>query len=179
MISSSSAFDLRTLLSISSSTLKLDVIPFSPILSRIRSKQKELIVDIFAFWSKICCLRRCLSLGCSFINALILFSSLFFSSAAASFVKVTTTILSALTPEFLSAISCTSLSVRTAVLPLPAAADTISDVFLASIASCCCPVHATLNPPFRCIFCQVYSVLPQYRLRQALCILSFRNYHIY
>ncbi len=118
--------------------------PCSVILSLSNSKQNEFIVEILAFCKSACCFRRYLSCGCSLIISRIFLSRRFFISAAASFVKVTTIILSALTFKIGSEIICASLSVRTAVFPLPAAADTIIEEFLASIASCCCFVKFIL-----------------------------------
>ena len=90
------------------------------------------------------------SSGRSFISRRSLLSRRFLSSAAASFVNVTTIMRSALTPDSGSDRSFTSRSVSTAVLPLPAAAETIIDESLASMAFCCCLVQL--------IFCLLSSV---------------------
>ena len=91
----------------------------------------------------------------------------FFNSAAASFVNVTTIILSALTPDRGSARSLTSLSVRTAVLPLPAAAETINDEPSAFMAFSCWLVHFMFTrPPFSQIYLKVSLSLFRYLPRQ-------------
>ena len=109
--------------------------------SLIRSKQNECMVEIFADGIRACWLKSHSFEGSASSCFAIASERRCFICAAASLVNVTTIILSAGTRFSLSERIRSSLSTRTEVLPLPAAAETMTDVSLASIASSCRSVH--------------------------------------
>jgi len=92
-----------------------------------KSKQNECIVEIEAQQSIEFCLESQLSSGFISIMEESADAKRCFISAAASFVNVTTIILSTGTGFSRSEIILISLSTSTEVLPLPAAADTITE----------------------------------------------------
>ena len=99
--------------------------------------QKLCIVQISAFMSKSCCRLSAVLSGSFMRSSSIADDILPLISSAAAFVNVTIRSLSASTGASLSVISFITLSTSTLVFPEPAAADTIIEPPLASIASCC------------------------------------------
>lgn len=102
-------------------------------------------MHIFAFGTSDSCLETIVLFGSFFAVSLSFLIILFFISAAAAFVNVSTSSLSISTGLFSSVILLIIRSTRTAVLPEPAAALTRIFEFLASIAFCCASFHCGID----------------------------------
>ena len=146
MISSSSR---RT--SPSSATRKAGSRPISLKLLRMINRQKLSMVIICALCTNVDWRCRWTLSGCASSAALIARLIRSRISAAAALVKVTINIRSMSTGSFSSRMRCKIRSTRTAVLPLPAAADT-SRFSLRESMTCCCSSVNCITP--------LLSVLP-------------------
>ena len=108
-----------------------------------RKAQKLSIVVICAVWSSVSCRCRCRFSGFFSSLSLMAFAMRSRIWAAAARVNVTTSSLSISTGFCSSVISRMMRSTSTAVLPLPAAAETRMLCPRASITFCCCVVNCT------------------------------------